>query len=190
MSTNSQYQAVTTTIRAASRHTEHPAAYAIVIVCVSIGIPLIIFGVLDYNKVNNFSTQASHCRVNEIEAVRQIRAKLSRVNPVWNVDIVKPQSNSTKVIVLRTNLKITGSNGHMFASSALDEARTLYAIDKIYPCYHHKQLLSSAGSSGISLKDPIQWEEPSRKTAFVLLFIGSALTVVGIIFIFIAFLYH
>ncbi|CAM4740507.1 unnamed protein product [Rotaria magnacalcarata] len=188
MNSATQYRSVPTTKIADIKNgyrTESTYFIGIAILCTAFGIPLIIYGAFEYKIFNNFSTQPSYCRVNGVETQRQIIKILSRVDPVWNVDIIKqPQSsNSAKdVLILRSNLKIIGSEGYVFASLALEEAGRLYSIGKVYPCYHHKQLLRDAvDTHEINLKYNIQWEKPSPTVAFVLFTIASALIISGII---------
>ncbi|CAF3169874.1 unnamed protein product [Rotaria socialis] len=188
MNSGTQYRSVPTTKITNTKNsyrTQSTYFIGIAILCIAFGIPLIIYGAFEYKIFNNFSTQPSYCRVNGIETQRQIRKILSRVDPIWNVDIIKqPQSsNSAKdLLILRSNLKIIGPEGHVFASSALEEAGRLYSIGKVYPCYHHKQLLHNAvDTREINLKYNIQWEKPSPKIAFVLFAIASALIISGII---------
>ncbi len=60
-------------------------------------------------------------------------------------------------------------------------------MDKIYPCYHHRQFLDNTDDSrNIKFKKAVQWEKPSRTKAVVLLSFGSILTLVPIICVIIA----
>jgi hypothetical protein len=103
MSSATEYQPVPTTTQSKSRRCRPSSGgiFAIVALCVAFGIPLIVFGVLEYKKVDYLSNQPSSCRVNGIDTERKTELKLSSVYPVWNVDIVKQsQSNNAEKILL------------------------------------------------------------------------------------------
>jgi hypothetical protein len=180
--------------------------FAIVILCVALALAFIIFGTLEYKKVNSFSVEAGYCHVKGVYTERVIRKQLSRVNLVWYVDIVKEPQQGKNLSVLHTNLKITAGEGYVFADAALEDAKSRYKVcllsslvsihrsiscccclqvGKIYPCYIRKRLLSG-DADGSSIRDPVQRKVPSKTSAVTLLTCGAVLEITGIIFLFIA----
>jgi hypothetical protein len=137
MSSATEYQSVpiTTTTSGRLRHRSmSPTFKTIIILCIVFGAPLIIFGILQYININKFGTEPGSCRVNGYTSYRDIGTMDSGVRPVWYVDIVKqsPSSSLTNdVVILRSNLKIIGSEEHRFAPSALEEARVLYKVSQV-----------------------------------------------------------
>lgn len=136
MSSATEYQSVPTTATVQSDRPGHRATssgiFVLVLLCVGLGIPFIIFGVLEYKKVDNISTEPSSCRVNAIGTERKTEVKqLSRVFPVWNVDVVKqPKTNSAtkNLVVLRSDLKIQGPGDYKFPEIALEDAEQQYSV--------------------------------------------------------------
>jgi len=113
MSNNTQYQpvATTTTSRETCRSRSGLRSLSVTLVLLSIvvGIPLIIFYGLAYNKRDNFSTEPSYCRINAIGEVRETSLWGTGGGYKWNADILKqpPDNNASKLkdpIVLHPNV--------------------------------------------------------------------------------------
>jgi hypothetical protein len=133
MSSATEYQPVPTTTQSKSRRCRPSSGgiFAIVALCAAFGIALIVFGVLEYKKIDYLSTKPSSCRVNAVGTERKTEIRLSHVYPVWNVDIVKQsQSNNAEknLVVLRSSLKIKGPGDYKFPAEALEDAQRLYSV--------------------------------------------------------------
>jgi hypothetical protein len=138
MSSATEYQTVPTTKKTTiwsenlRRCTGYPSIFTMVLLCVGFGVLLIIFGVLECMRVDNFSTKPSSCRVNSIGTVLKTGWRLSSsVFPVWNVDIVKQSQTiigRNNLIVLHSNLLIRGTGDYRHPPLALEDAGQLYSV--------------------------------------------------------------
>jgi hypothetical protein len=135
MSSATEYQSVPTTATQSEsprRRATSAGIFILVLLCVGLGIPFIIFGVLEYMKVDKISTKPNYCRVNSIGTERKTEMKqLSRVFPVWNVDVVKQSKTNTEakdLLVLRSNLIIKGPGDYKFPSMALEDGEQRYSV--------------------------------------------------------------
>lgn len=130
MQNTTTYQPVPTRRRTA-RAKGHCYINCAGILCILIGIVLIIFGIFQFKKMNSIRKPSGYCRVNGFEVQRETRKKSTLSTPVWNIDIVeqlKDKDSIEKVVILRSNLKIYGSEAHALTSSALDEAQRQYSV--------------------------------------------------------------
>ncbi len=141
MSSATEYQAVPTTTATKKtticseniRHcTGYPTILTLVLIFVGFGLPLIIFGVLECMRIDNFSKQSSSCRVNSIGTIQKSGWRLSSsVFPVWNVDIVTQSSTilgTNNISVLHSNLLIRGTGDYRYSPLALEDAAQIYSV--------------------------------------------------------------
>jgi hypothetical protein len=150
MSSATEYQAVPTTTTANTtkqpsiwsenlrRCTGYPTIFTMVVLCVGFGVPLIIFGVIEYVKVDNFSTKPGTCHVNAIGTEQKTGWRLSSsAFPVWNVDVVQElqsDSETKNLVVLHSNLKIRGHGDYRNRPLTLEDAGQLYSVSR---CDHN-----------------------------------------------------
>jgi hypothetical protein len=139
MNSAAEYQSIPTTKTQIKGHRREGLVKGLffLIFFASFGAPFIIFGVLRYKYVNEFSTQPSSCRVNAIGAELKTRWKSrNSFYPIWNVDIVKQStvnSAAKDLVVLRSDLNIWGSNNYRTVLSVLGDAEQLYSVS----CCNH-----------------------------------------------------
>lgn len=135
MSGATEYQPVsTTTERTESTNSCYSATP--VILCLGflfllMGIPVIIFGSLQLDRVNRFITEPALCRVNAFGTERIGTIKTSGIYAVWNVDIVRQPTNNDlakNFTVLRSSLLIRGTDGSKFLLHALEKAKMSYSV--------------------------------------------------------------
>lgn len=104
------------------------------LIFITMGVPGVFFGAINYYKANSFITEPGLCRVNAVGTEPVHTIKTSTNYPVWSVDIVKQadSDDATKnMTILRSNVLIQGTDGYIFAQEALEDAKVLHSVNSI-----------------------------------------------------------